>query len=227
MPTPGPKHPSPPAFTPASGSGLRNVAMIERAVYAVLRAGFEALASQLAFVDRLFWHLDAAERANIKALLSERVPAVVHGYARRGVDMPLLAISLTNEQEVDPAALGEFLGLEDDDFDESPNDAKQIMTGSVVEITIQTWIYGRTPDEAQYLYQVAWALLKQARDLFLAVQATPGRMSGGDVAPREDLLPDYIYCRMIQASFSGPRAFSQDATFWDGVRVRAHVLMGA
>ena len=222
----GTRHPQPPSPTPSSGSGLRNIVMIERAVYTVLKVGFAQLVTQLAFVDRLFWHLDAAERANIKAMLAEGPPTVVHGYARRGVTMPLIAISLTNEQEVDPAALDEFLGIEADDFDESPTDAKQSMAGSVVEISLQVWIYGRTPDEAQYLYQVAWVMLKQAREIFLKLQATPGRFSGGDVVPREDLLPEYVYCRMIQIGLSGPKAFSQDVTFWKGIIVKAKVALG-
>ena len=217
---------SPKVPSQTSKSGLQNIAMVERVVKVIIESAFEEIATDLAFLDRLFWRLESSERAILKQYLKTEKVTVVHGYARRGMKMPLIAVAVANESDGQPV-LGDLQGRETDEYQEflgGPSAAVDVF-GTDTTTALQIWIYAPTPDVCQYLYKIARVMLKSARDELLAMQVLPGAMSGGDVVPREDLLPDFVFARMIQWQLSGPETFVVEPKFWKKVQTRVHAKL--
>lgn len=217
------------APTPPTTDGMQSIAMIERVVFEILQTSFELIPSNPQFIDRLFRLLDADERAMIKQYLTERKVQIHHSYARSGYDLPTLNIVLGNEGDGDPEALDGYLGeqvneYEEDEDDDAPG-TNISLYGGPLDTNIQVWIYAETPDLVQYIYKIARVVLKAAKPMFSALQVQPGRMTGGDVAPREDWLPTPAFGRMIQIAFSGIEPYAVEPQYWKRVTERVHVKL--
>ena len=210
-------------YPDGNGSGPQAQVMPERVIYHLLKGAFETAKTDQEFIDRMFRLLSAAERATIKAFLNQRPPQIVHAFARRAQKIPLIAVAVQDDRE-GQQFIDEFMADDlVDPYDESANGV-QTLHGGIITTTVQVMIWSDSPDTVQYLYQLAWAFLKAATQTFAGLQMSPVSMSGGDVAPNEDLMPGTIYGRHITIGLEGPRVYTIDGAFWTKVLVAANLI---
>ncbi len=213
-----------PTITDGTGSGILSSAMVERVVYTLLRGAFTNLAASPAMVDRVFRFLTDTERTNVKALLAQRPPNIVHGYPRRGLNLPCVAIALGSEQETDEY-IDDYMGDDDVDADGESATGAQAVYGSRVRTTLSIVVVGLSPDHVQYLYQLVWAIVKAMKRPLNELQVTMQALSGGDVEPRDDLSPEMAFARTISVPLDGTRTYVVDAALWADVVVQVEIAV--
>ena len=174
-------------------------------------------------VDRVFRLLEEEERTNIKLLLASKPPKVVFGYPRSAMTGPVIAIAIGNEQGTTDWLNDDLPDDIDDPYDESETGVQEVF-GHRVSTTLQVFVLALNPDHVQYIYQMVWGILLAMTKPLVALQFTPtDSMSGGDIQPREDLMPEVIFARVITRSWEGTRSYVTDAGLWTDVVVSAEV----
>jgi hypothetical protein len=202
-----------------------------RVVYHILRSGFDLLKEDQGWLDRVFSQLSKSELGSIKKWLYSRRVNVIHGFARKDSNLPLVSIMVLNETNAQ-SYLNDHLRIEDSGLDpaylgevSSFKPQKAIVSGARVNAQLEVWVYDESPDTVNYLYRICWVLIHCARDILGARGITAGEMSGGDVRPDPKFLPDFLYVRRIVCPVEGDRAYAAADDLIRELTVRANVLL--
>lgn len=216
--------------------GLQSMAGAERVVYHVLKSGLARLASNINamrghgdLIDVLFPHFGAKERDTVRRLICERRPKVVHGYPRSNAEMPAIMVLVTNESEN-----RRFVG---DTLDDGGEDAPEFIghdggtyetKGVLVDASIDCWVMDDNPDVVQAFYTIVWNLLDSARTkVFAKRDLNIGSLSGGDVPPDSNYMPEYVFVRRCGMTITGVRLSAFGDELWDGIGVELDIALSA
>ena len=208
--------------------GPQSIAGAERVVYHVIKTGLDLLAASVAkkrgkrddAIDRLFALYNAEERDTIRRLLAERRPKVSHGYPRSNAEMPAILVIVTSENE-NRRFVGDKVENDEEDMPEFIGRDPETVKGVLVDTSIDCWVMDNNPDVVQAFYTICWALLDGARlPVFSRLQMNPGSLSGGDVPPDPNYMPEYVFVRRLGTSFTGMRTVAFEDEIWDGIMVQ-------
>lgn len=173
--------------------------MIQRLLYKALVTGLDAIKSDPTILDDLFlknFELDAAEVAGIKTFFAAKPPTVIHGYARNDQAPPIISILLASEREAD-AVIGDEAG---DVVDELDEDFGASQYTALWEHTFHLVCIAEHPDVCQYIYEVAKAIINQAKPTFIPYGVYGLSLSGADLAPDPRYVPEHFFIRQLAVS---------------------------
>jgi len=188
-----------PELAEARTSGV----MVERILLAVLKSEMARLADpvNVAETTRFFRHIfdplaGAEERAEYVANFQRRSPAVVLGYPRTVVDLPILSITLGEESESEPSYLGDYIG---ESLPEEKDPYAEYV-GAHFQQTFNIFCYAEHPVVCAYLYHFTKLILLSAKPFMLQAGIVDPRLSGGDLAPDEGYTPENVFVRVVRLS---------------------------
>jgi len=192
------------------------VLMVDRLILGVLKEAIDQVKDSEAELTRFFSHffdptVGAEERAQFVTNFQRQPPKALLGYARSSAQFPCFAVVLENEEETD-AFLGDYVGqiLPDEDPFGEPSE----YTGSFFQQTYGVYIYAEHPDQCSYLYHFAKAVLISAKEPLLSCGVQEVILSGGELAPNDDYLPENMFVRVLRAQVKSattvPRLLSAD-----------------
>lgn len=193
---------------PASVAAARtNVINIERLLVALLSSEVTRLREEESLLRMYMSHLfDAVigpqEREEFITNFMSRPPEVVLGYPRTSTQFPCFAIVLQSDQETDNF-IGDFGGETEDD--EESEDYLEY-NAAICNNSYGLYVYAEHPDVCLYLYYIAKMIVFGAREFLLANGLTEVRVSGGEVSPDEQYLPDNMFLRVL--TIEGKSIFS-------------------
>lgn len=170
--------------------------MIQRLLYTAMIRGLDAIKSDPTILDDLFldnYELTQTEVDGIKAFFAAKPPTVVHGYARSDQEPPLYSIILAAEREAD-AVIGDEAGIEEDTMD--PDFGADQYT-ALWEHTFHLMCLTEHPDVCTYLYEVAKAIILQAKPTFIPFGVYGLTLSGQDLAPDARYVPEHFFVRQL------------------------------
>lgn len=170
--------------------------MIQRLLYTAMIRGLDAIKADPTILDDLFlnnYELGQTEVDGIKTFFAAKPPTVVHGYARSDQEPPLYSIILASEREAD-AVLGDEAGIIEDDQD--PDFGADQYT-ALWEHTFNLMCITEHPDVCTYLYEVAKAIILQAKPTFIPFGVYGLTLSGQDLAPDPRYMPEHFFVRQL------------------------------
>lgn len=169
--------------------------MIERLIYTLLLAGFEAIKADPTILEEIFdkegFCLDDAEVEGILTYFGAHPPLVVQGYANANHSFPLVAVILGNENGGDNW-IGDFAGQVDDP--EDPDVGAELYSMGW-DTTYQLLCYAEHPDVTRYLYEIVKTILLTAAKEFANRDVYDIQVSGLDLMPDERYIPDHLFVR--------------------------------
>lgn len=173
--------------------------MIQRLIYTAMIRGLEAIKSDPTILDDLFlnnYELTQTEVDGIKTFFAVKPPTVVHGYARSDQEPPLYSIILASEREAD-AVIGDEAGIIDE-MDDPDFGADQYT--ALWEHTFHLMCVAEHPDVCTYIYEVAKAIVLQAKPTFIPFGVYGLTLSGMDLAPDPRYIPEHFFVRQLAIS---------------------------
>jgi len=171
--------------------------MIQRILYKALTEGLAYYRANPEAFDRLFgenYGLPTTEVDAIKQFFAEHPPKVNHGYARMDQDPPLYAIVLADERETE-TVLGDEAGMINDDDDDPDYGSDQYAV--FWEHTYHIMCVAEHPEAAQYVYEVAKAVILAAKPTFLPEGIYGIKVSGSELLPDPRFIPEHWFVRQI------------------------------
>lgn len=172
--------------------------MIQRFIFKALKDGVDAITEDLILLEHIFENYELAEDEidSIKTLWAAKPPTVRHGFARSDDEMPLFALVLVSESEID-TVLGDDGGIVEDEDD--PLYGADIKT-SFWQHNYDIMIYSDHPDATLYWYEVAKSIMLEAG--FYDVGIYDMMLSGGDILPDPDYIPSHLFVRRLNVKAS-------------------------
>ena len=173
--------------------------MIQRLLYTALMNGLAAIKADPTILDDLFlsnYELTTTEVEGIKTFFATRPPTVVHGYARQDQEPPLYSIILAAEREAD-AVMHDDAGSVTDTMDA---DFGADQYTALWEHTFHIMCITEHPDVCTYLYEVAKAIILQAKPTFIGFGVYGLTLSGMDLAPDPRYVPEHFFVRQLVVS---------------------------
>lgn len=195
---------------PGLSAARTNVINIERLLVSLFRTEIDRFISNPELLDRFFRHMfdplvGADERDKFVANFVRQQPTCVLGYPRTSTQFPCFAIVLQEDAEVQNF-LADYVGETEDE--EEDRDYMEY-SGTLCSNTYAISVYSQHPDECLYLYYFAKMIVFGAKPLFVANGLTEVTVSGGEVAPEEQYLPDNVFLRTLtitgHSMFTVPR----------------------
>lgn len=184
------------------------VLMVERLILRLMRAGIQLLIDNPDDLTRYFGHffdatLGQKERDQFVNAFRKSPPDVVMGYARVGAELPRYAIVMLSEEESDA-----FLN----DYEGSSGDTE--FRGAFFDAVYGVHVYADHADYAAVLYQLAKAIIHAGKGLLLQQGALEVSLSGGELAPDENYMPENMFIRVLRVRvkhpYSAPRFMASD-----------------
>lgn len=195
----------PPAGPQTPESPFRPALLMERVLKGLLQTTVDDWLADQDDARRFFsWFFDNTTQGNkdLDSFLGsfiKRPPQAQLGYARSGADLPVWAIVLSDEEETE-AFLGDFIGE-----DGVSNDYE----GAFFEAVYTVFTYAEHPDMAQIYYQLSKAIVTAGRGFLLSCGALEISLSGGELAPDVNYMPENMFVRALRVRmkhpFSAPR----------------------
>lgn len=194
-----------------------SIVNVERFILRLLRSEVDRLAKDEALLRYYFEAvfdptLPEREREEYIANFMRAQPAVVLGYPRSSVTFPVIAIILNEESEAQNA-IGDFMGETLGEGEEGSPYADYV--GAIFDAQHGVYVYAEHPDVCLYLYHFVKMIMLGGKDWLLSQGVIEVSLSGGELAPQENYLPENIFCRMVTvktvAPFSVPRPALVDA----------------
>lgn len=196
---------------PALSAARTNVINIERLLVQLLRLETERFKEDPELLRMFFKHMfdplvGEAEREEFVTNFVRLPPETVLGYPRTSTQFPCFAVILQEDAE-DQNFLGDFGGETEDD-EEVETDGYKEYAAALCNNSFGIFVYAQHPDVCLYLYYFAKMIIFGAKPLFLSNGMTEVTISGGEVAPDEQYLPDNMFMRTItvrgQSMFTVP-----------------------
>lgn len=184
---------------------FRSGLLMERIMKALLQETVDRWVKDSAEAKRFFSYFFETTVGGQKELDSflnafkSKPPRTQLGYARIGAMLPLWAIVLSEETEED-AFLSDYLGQDDSKYD---------FEGDFWDANYTVYTYSEHPDLTQVYYQLSKAIIAAGRPFLVSSGALTIHLSGGDLAPDENYMPENMFVRALRVrmkhQFSAPR----------------------
>lgn len=189
---------------PPPEAARTNVINIERLLVSLLRAEVERFRTEPELLRMFFKHMfdplvGETEREEFVTNFVRMPPEVVLGYPRTSTNFPCFAVILQEDSE-DQNFVGDFVGETEDGEEGIGVDEYKEYTGVLCNSSFGLFVYAQHPDVCLYLYYFAKMIVFGAKTLFLSNGMTEVTISGGEVAPDEQYLPDNMFMRTLTIS---------------------------
>ena len=194
-------------------SGAQSSASAERVLFHVIQTGLQSIRDEPGYVDRVLRLCSPSERSKVEKMLKTTPIQVAHGYARKSMKLPLVAITIMDERE-DIAYVGDWMGAEPDQFSESTPaySDQRLVSGNNVESRLQVHIMDKNPDTVSHLYSLCWTLIRGSQKIFIDLGLELTTLTGSDLMPNPDLGPELVYARQCTIGVRGLRTYTLPAT---------------
>lgn len=200
---------------PSLATARSSVMMVERLIVLLLKETTNKIKDDDNELNRFFSHFfdptaGEAERKEFVKRFKQRPPKTLMGYARSTSQFPCFAVVLNSDDEQE-ALVGDYIGqtLPDDHEGEATE-----YEGAFFDSVYATYIYSEHPDECAFLYQYAKAVLHGGKEWFLACGVEEVTLSGGELAPDENYMPENMFVRVLRVNaksqLSVPRLMRAD-----------------
>ena len=140
-----------------------------------------------------------------------RPPTLIHGYARTGGPFPCWALILGNERET-----GTYLNDDALPVDEDGNRFYDPETGEIVDAktryvayTFQIMVTTDHPDVTIYYYHLLKRILLSYHDEFIGNHLGAPTISGADLMPNPQYLPNDVYSRILTLEIEGEECWTE------------------
>jgi len=170
--------------------------MIQRILYRALTAGLAYFQENPQAYDQLFgdnYGLSETEILAIRQFFTDKPPKVFHGYARTDATPPFIAIVLADERESE-FVIGDEAGII---TDESDADYGCDQYTAFWQHTYQLMCIAEHPEACQYLYEVAKAIILEAKPTFIPEGIYDSLVSGAELLPDPRFVPEHWFLRQI------------------------------
>lgn len=197
--------------------------LVERLLKRLLQDTIDHLKEDKEELTRFFSHffdptVEVKERDAFVEHFIRKPPKAQLGYARSAAKLPYYGIVMSDESESD-SFVGDHVGEE-----EFP--IPSAYTGAITEATYSIFIYAEHPDVTAYHYQFCKSVMHAGKELLLSCGLLDVSISGGELAPDENYMPENMYVRVCRVKtkqpFSAPRVLRIDPA-----RVRLSGLFAA
>ena len=190
---------------PSLDAAHASIVNVERLLLRLLRSEVERLSRDEKLLRYYFGvvfddTLGEKERNAYVENFMRQPPSVVLGYPRSSVTFPVIAIVLAEESEAQNTVgdfLGETLGEDDDpvyaDF-----------VGGMFDSQHGCYIYAEHPDVCLYLYHFVKMIMLGGKDWLLSKGVTEMTISGGELMPNEEYLPENMFSRVVNVKTMAP-----------------------
>jgi hypothetical protein len=222
-----------PFFDGPSQAELRtSIVLPERLIRRVLVDEVDRLSGDVDECRRFFSHFfdptvaDIAERESYVKSFIANPPKTTLGYPRTMGEWPIFSITLTSDEETEPAALAKYVG-QTLPGEKPPGGEDQEYEGAFWEQTNSVLIMAPHPDQALFLYHFAKLSLFGAREAFVQAGIIDPTYSGGELNPQEVYLPDNAFGRILNISFKVMQTVPKLYTYRDGRRLRVGGIFGS
>jgi hypothetical protein len=191
------EHEGDPNFAPKHGE-RDSILLVERLLRVLLSESVTKLQNDENECRRFFSHffdptVDEDEREEFITNFRNFPPRSIQGYARMGAELPVFSIVLTSDNETD-----EFVGQFADD------EAGTEFVASFFESVYSIYVCASHPIQAVYLYQFAKSVVLSGKIALLANGCHTVSISGGELAPDEQYMPENMYIRVLRVSVKAP-----------------------
>lgn len=184
--------------------------MIERLIYTAMRTGLTRTLAEPRFLRRHLQHSygpRGVTDAEIDKLLTafkvvfgdaKHKRPIIHQYARTGMRFPLWAIVLGAEED-SQLYLGGLTGEVEypKGAEKAEPDAGVRVFGASQSHTFHVFAYADHPDLALLMYYASRLFIRRAMMAFVRAELSAVRLSGGDLAPDLEFLPEGLFVRRL------------------------------
>lgn len=173
--------------------------MIQRILYRALISGLEYYQQNPDAFTALFgdnYGLSETEILAIRQFFTDKPPKVFHGYARTDATPPFIAIVLADERETD-SVLGDEAGIiaNEEDADYGCDQYTAFWNH-----TYHLMCIAEHPEACQYVYEVAKAIILEAKPTFIPEGIYDSQVSGAELLPDPRFIPEHWFLRQITFS---------------------------
>lgn len=184
---------------PPSAEIRTSIVLPERVFLGILRTEVERLSQNVDELRRFFGHffdptVGPEERETYVRAFQNTPPVVTLGYPRTTMELPIIAIVSTSDEEDDEGFLYHLVS-ETRPGEEVAED--QEYQGAFWTQTFSTYVLSNHPDVTLYLYQFAKFALFAAKDVLMRSGLMELHYSGGELSPEEMYLPENAFGRVL------------------------------
>lgn len=200
----------PPEGTRSPQDPFKPALLMERVLRALLQTTVEDWQADLDEARRYFtWFFESTaqgqkELDSFIGSFRKSPPRAQLGYARAGASLPIWAIVLSDEEETE-AFMGDYIGQDGEMED---------YEGAFFEAVYTVFTYAEHPDMAQIYYQLSKSIVTAGKGFLLSCGALEVSLSGGELAPDENYMPENMFVRALRVRmkhpFSAPRVKPAD-----------------
>jgi hypothetical protein len=187
--------------------------LIQRFLYSSLIQGLKDFADpNRRLFEKLFdnlYGLTPKEIAGIKEVFRKTPPQVVHNMSPVNTALPAYVVSVGSEAQV-----GYFLGNDGgyvpalEMYDPTLGQGDVFSSRFMHNYTVHC--YAKNLDVAQYMYEVAKAILFLQVPNLSVLNCIKVAMAGQDVAVSPEYAPDYVFCRVLEFKCEREFRFSSE-----------------
>lgn len=208
-----------------------SIVLPERLIRAVLEAEVERLAADEDELRRFFSHFfdptsSATERDTYVSNFIAAPPNVTLGYPRHTADLPIMAITLTSDEEEEgDQVLGNYMGTTLPE-ERPPGGVDQEYEGIISTQMNSITVFAQHPDVTLYLYHFARLVLVGAREALHQAGMISPTFSGAELSPQDVYLPDNVFARVLNVHYKTTMTVPKLFSYRDGRRLRVTGIFG-
>lgn len=190
----------------------------QRAIKLILDAGisYYGQAANKFAIQRALPFLEESELETVERLVAEQPLEVIHGFARKGAKFPVVAIVLANETSPRGTAyLNDYQTVGRDEYGDAGGEWVDIH-GVEFDTALNLLVYASdSPDIAIYWYELVKFILIQSRKILAELGIDNPEISGGDIKPLPEFIPELIYLRELRLKFRTRQVFAEEIKLID------------
>jgi len=184
----------------------------ERHIRRAIVAGVNAITADTTLLDDILELDDADEAAKIRAAWTASPPGVILGYARANTPMPVYAIALLGDQQVqDFVGMGEEAYIDDDDEMDGATFIHRIRENYGI------YTYSNHVDLTIAWYRVLRAILNVARVRFVNAGFDDPMLGGADLMPSPEYKGEDLFVRRLTISLDYSETWASRTALWTAI----------
>lgn len=198
---------------PESATWPESSTLPQRAVKLILDAGisYYGQTGQQFAIHRALPFLEKEELTTVETLVRDQPLKVVHGFARTIADFPALSIVLSSEAAArEELFLGDYATVGSDNYGDAGRDRAD-MHHVGFDTVLNLIVYSENPDVTIYWYELTKFILIQSRLILARLGIDIPTLSGSDLKPLPEFMPELVYMRQMKLRFRTRQVFAEAA----------------